>query len=266
MIPLTNEGTFNHILILEVKNVTIIPLLILFQLFFLPFLAWKALQYGHINRTQFKATFIPIIGLTIWTASAIFLGMSGISSSDKFYQLYPALWMPVIPIAICFASFTLPTVQQGIVSILAVTPAHWLAFFQAGRISAIGTAYHTLQGNFPLYFEIVVGIPDLCFGLSALIVGILAMQQKISSRALIIWHLIGFLIIVPTAPLLLQLGLPSALQVFIHLPTAEAVYTFPMSLAPIMVVPTFVIFNLLGIWRERLVWKRKLAHSQEVRI
>ncbi len=241
---------------------TIIPLLILFQLLFLPFLAWKARRDGHINRTQFRVIFLPVTGLIIWTAIAISLGISGIFESEKFYQLYPALWMPVIPITIVFASLALPTVQKGIVSILAVTPAHWLALFQAGRISAIGTAYHTLQGNFPLYFEVVVGIPDLCFGLSALIVGILAMQQKISSRALIIWHLIGLAIIVPTAPLLLQLGLPGSLQVFAQPPTAEAVYTFPMSLAPIMVVPTFVTFNLLGMWRERLVWKRKLSHQQ----
>ncbi len=238
---------------------TIIPLLILFQLLFLPFLAWRAKHDGHINRKQFRATFLPVTGLTIWTAIAVMLGISGILESENFYQLYPALWMPVIPIAIMFVSLALPTVQKGIVSILAVTPAHWLVFFQAGRISAIGTVYHTWQNTFPLYFEVAVGIPDLCFGLSALIMGILAMQQKISSRALIIWHLIGFFVIVPTAPLLLQLGLPGSLQVFTQPPTAEAVYAFPMSLAPIMIVPTFVIFNLLGIWRERLVWKRKLT-------
>ncbi|MDJ0743921.1 MAG: hypothetical protein QNJ32_11220 [Xenococcaceae cyanobacterium MO_167.B27] len=242
---------------------TIIPLLILFQLLFLPFLAWRARHDGHINRKQFRATFLPVVGLMVWTAIAVSLGISGISESENFYELYPALWMPVIPIAIVFASLALSTGLKAITSILDVTPAHWLAFFQAGRISAIGTAYHTLQGNFPLYFEVAVGIPDLCFGLSALVVGILAMEQKISSRALITWHLIGFLIIVPTAPLLLQLGLPGSLQVFPHQPTAEAVYTFPMSLAPIMVVPTFVTFNLLGIWRERRIFLGKLSHNQK---
>ena len=237
---------------------TIIPLLILFQLLFLPLLTWKAKRKGHINKIQFRATFIPILGLTIWTAIALILGISGISSSEAFYQFYPALWIPIIPIVIVFASLVLPTVYQGFMSTLDVTPAYWLVFFQAGRISAIGTAYHTLQGSFPLYFQIAVGIPDLCFGFSALIVGILAMQQKINSRTLIIWHIIGFLIIVPTAPLLLQLGLPGTLQIFAHQPTAETVYTFPMSLAPMMVVPTFVTFNLLGIWQERRILKRHL--------
>ena len=240
---------------------TIIPLLIVFQLLCLPFLAWKARHGGLISKTQMRATILPIAGLTIWTAIAVILGILGIYESEKFYQLYPALWMPAIPIAIVFASLALPMGRKGIASILDVTPAHWLAFFQAGRISAIGTAYHTLQGNFPLYFEVIVGIPDLCFGLSALIIGILAMQQKIRSRALITWHLIGCLIIVPTAPLLLQLGLPGSLQIFTEPPTAEVVYRFPMSLAPIMVVPTFVIFNLLGIWRERRVLKHKLTHK-----
>ena len=242
---------------------TIIPFLILFQLLFLPVLSWKTRRNGYINRREFRATLIPVVGLTIWTAIALFLGISGISESKNFYQLYPALWLPVIPIAIVFVSFTLPTVRRGMASVLTRTPAPWLVFFQAGRISALGTAYHTLQGSFPLYFEIAVGIPDLCFGFSALILGILAIQHKISRRALVIWHFIGFIIIVPTAPLLLQLGLPGALQVFTQTPTAEVVYRFPMSLAPMMIVPTFVIFNLLGIWRERLVWKRQLAHSQE---
>ncbi|NEO31985.1 MAG: hypothetical protein F6K36_16420 [Symploca sp. SIO3C6] len=236
---------------------TIIPLLIMLELFFIPFLALKARHQGQINQAQMIASFLPVAGLTIWTAIAVILGISGIYESENFYKLYPALWMPVIPITIVFASLALPIVQKGIASILDVTSAHWLVFFQAGRISAIGTAYHTLQDKFPLYFEVAVGIPDLCFGLSALIMGILTMQQKISTRILITWHLIGCLIIVPTAPLLLQLGLPGALQVFTHQPTAEAVYTFPMSLAPIMVVPTFVLFNLLGIWRERRVLKRK---------
>ena len=243
---------------------TIIPLLILFQLLFLPFLAWKARHDGYINKTQFKAIFLPVIGLLIWTAIAIFLGKSGISESKNFYQLYPALWLPVIPIAIVLVSFILPNVQRGTMSVLTATPAPWLVFVQAGRISALGTAYHTLQGTFPLYFEVAVGIPDLCFGFSALIVGILAIQHKISSRTLVIWHFIGFLIIVPTAPLLLQLGLPGALQVFAQPPTAEAVYTFPMSLAPMMIVPTFVTFNLLAIWREKLAGQGKLASKQEI--
>lgn len=241
---------------------TTIPFLILLQLLFLPFFARKAHHDGYINKTQMRASFIPVVGLTIWTAIATILGISGISSSDEFYQLYPALWMPVIPIIIVLASLALPNVYKGITSTLNVTPPHWLAFLQAGRIAALGTAYHTLQNKFPLYFEIAVGIPDLCFGFSALMIGILAMNHKIRGRTLITWHLIGCLIIVPTAPLLLQLGLPGSLQVFTQEPTAELVYTFPMSLAPMMVVPTFVIFNLLGIWREKLISSHKLSRHQ----
>lgn len=242
---------------------TIIPFLLLFQLLFLPFLAWKTWHNKYIDRTQFKAILIPIVGLTTWAAITILLGITRISESENFYQLYPALWLPVIPIAIIFASLILPKVREGIGSILTATPASWLVLVQAGRISALGTAYHTLQGTFPLYFEVAVGIPDLCFGFSALIVAILAIQHKLGSRTLIIWHLLGCLIIVPTAPLLLQLGLPGALQVFTQPPTAEAVYTFPLSLAPMIIVPNFVTFNLLGIWRERLTWKSKFVHSQK---
>ena len=88
------------------------------------------------------ASVLPVVGLTIWTAIAVMLGIWGIYESENFYKLYPALWMPAIPITIVLTSLALPIEQKGIASILDVTPAHWLAFFQAGRISAIGTAYH----------------------------------------------------------------------------------------------------------------------------
>ena len=236
---------------------TIIPVLIICELLFFPFLAWKARRDRNINTRQMTATFLPFFGLFLWTIITVILGISGIYDSENFYKLYPALWIPAIPMIVVFASLGIPIVLKGIRSVLDITPAYWLVFFQAGRISAIGTLYHTLQGTFPLYFEIIVGIPDLCFGISALVMGILTMQRKISSQTLIIWHIIGCIIIVPTAPLLLQLGLPGSWQIFVEQPTAQAIYKFPMSLAPTLVVPTFVIFNLLAVWQQQRISKHK---------
>ena len=70
------------------------------------------------------------------------------------------------------------------------------------------------------------------------------------------WNLIGALVIVPSAPILLQLGLPGPLQVFTSLPDARAVFTYPMSIAPMIGVPLFVLINLWVAWR---LWERSRA-------
>ena len=51
----------------------------------------------------------------------------------------------------------------AIVSIAGIRkPWHWFAYFHGLRIAALGTAYKTMIGEFPAYFEYGVGIPDHC--------------------------------------------------------------------------------------------------------
>ena len=132
----------------------------------------------------------------------------------------------------------------------------WFAYFHALRITALGTAAKTAGGEFPLYFEILVGIPDLLFGISALWIAHRARQGLLSESTFLRWNLLGALIIVPSAPILLQLGLPGPLQVFTALPDARAVYAYPMSIAPMIGVPLFVLVNLAVAWR---FWERSRA-------
>ena len=68
------------------------------------------------------------------------------------------------------------------------------------------------------------------------------------------WNAIGALVIVPSAPILIQLGLPGPLQVFTSLPDARAVFTYPMSIAPMIGVPLFVFLNLWVVWR---LWEER---------
>ena len=48
--------------------------------------------------------------------------------------------------------------------------------------------------------------------------------------------------------MLIQLGLPGPLQVFDALPDARAILTYPMSIAPVVGVPLFVLVNLWLVW------------------
>ncbi len=111
-----------------------------------------------------------------------------------------------------------------------------------------------MVGEFPAYFEYCVGIPDFLFGASAFWIARKAKRGELSERSFFIWNLIGALVIVPSAPILLQLGLPGPVQIFTSLPDARAVFTYPMSIASMIGVPLFVLSNLCVAWR---LWERR---------
>ncbi len=228
------------------------PILILMQLVFMTLMVKRARRSGTVPRGTAKSLLLVVwVGLGGWSAITFWLGATGTYETDSFYALWPGLWVPTIPFIVFLGPLlAFPRLRRGGEAVLAATPVHWLTGIQALRIAALGTAYKTHIGLFPEYFELAVGVPDLLFGISALVMTWLALRRRLGPRALMAWHVVGVLVIVPTALVLGQLGLPGPLRVFDTAPTAEAVYAFPMSLAPTMIVPTFVLLNLLAIWRE----------------
>ena len=90
-----------------------------------------------------------------------------------------------------------------------------------------------------------------------------AQRGEISRRGFFYWNLVGALVIVPAAPILLQLGLPGPIQVFESLPDARAVFTYPMSIAPMMGVPLFVLVNLGVAWQ---LWELRDRAREEIDI
>ncbi len=167
--------------------------------------------------------------------------------------------MQLVTVSACLAPVLLfAGVRNGLRGIVDCTPLHWFAWFHALRLAALGTAYKTAIGEFPVYFELLVGIPDLLFGISAIWVARKLKHGEMGERTFMWWNLIGTLIIVPSAPVLLQLGLPGPIQVFDAVPDARAVYTYPMSIAPMIGVPLFVLVNLWVAWR---LWERRFAQA-----
>ena len=168
--------------------------------------------------------------------------------------------MPLVPaliFALYFAVSRGPRDALG--KVIGATPLHWLVYFHALRISAVGTAFETARGKFPESFELAVGVPDLLFGLSALYVGGRARKGSIGRRSVAVWSLVGAALIVPSAPLVAQLGLPGPLMVFGTPPTAAALFDYPMVLAPTLIVPLFVLFNLLTAQQLWAAVKREAA-------
>ncbi len=230
------------------------PILVAIELAFLFTLAWRAARHDPSGRSM-RAVYAYLSLLTAYALAAALVGAHGVYTSVEFMRTLPGLWLPSLAVVLAVLPIVLlDSVREPMRRIVDVTPWHWFAHFHALRISALGAAYKTAIGEFPAYFEYAVGIPDLLFGVSALCIASKARRREISGRAFAIWNLIGALIIVPATPILLQLGLPGPFQVFTSLPDARAVFTHPMSIAPVIGVPLFVCVNLWVAWR---LWERR---------
>lgn len=234
------------------------PILLAIEFGFLFVWALRSARDAH-TRGAMLPVYLYLSWLVAYGTATSFLGARGLYVTDALLLWLPGLWLQLITVAAAVAPVLLvETVRQGLRRIVDTTPLHWFAIFHGMRIAALGTLAKTASGEFPLYFEILVGVPDLLFGISAFWIAWKARQGEITERGFMVWNLIGALIIVPAAPILLQLGLPGPLQVFTALPDARAVFTYPMSIAPMIVVPLFVLVNLGVAWR---LWERGKAKA-----
>lgn len=237
----------------EIMQLSLTPILLAVELGFVLVLAWRCGRLAPEQRGM-GAVYVFLLWLAVYGVVTSVLGAQGLYVSDALLRLLPGLWLQVITVAVVALPVVLSArLRQDLRDIVDATPWHWFAYFHGLRVLALGTLAKTVSGEFPLYFGILVGIPDLLFGLSAFWIAGKVKRGEIGEKGFLIWNLIGALIIVPSAPILLQLGLPGPLQVFTSLPDARAVFTYPMSIAPMMGVPLFVLINLWVAWR---LWER----------
>lgn len=234
-------------------KISLAAILLAVELGFLFVLAWRCARLAGTGPSMLPA-FVFFLWLTVYAAVTSLLGAHGVYVSDPVLATLPGLWLQLGAVVAAVG----PVISSGrlraaLRRIIDVTPRHWFAYFHGLRVAALGTAYRTAIGEFPAYFEYGVGVPDLLFGISAFWVAARAKRGDLSEKGFLVWNLIGALVIVPAAPILLQLGLPGPLQVFTGLPDARAVFTWPMSIAPMMGVPLFVLVNLWVAWR---LWER----------
>ena len=234
-------------------QLSLTPILLAIELGFLFFLAWRC---GRLAPTpgNMGAVYAYLLWIAAYGIITSILGARGVYISDALLQTLPGFWLQLMTVAAAVLPLVLfHSLRSGLRRIVDLTPWHWFAYFHGLRIGALGTAYKTMIGQFPEYFEYWVGIPDLLFGASAFWIAKKAKRGELSHKSFLVWNLVGALVIVPAAPILLQLGLPGPVQVFTSLPDARAVFTFPMSIAPMIGVPLFVLINLGVAWR---LWER----------
>ena len=240
-----------------------IPFLIAAILSALYLFARRARTDGRISRRGLAVFGGYLLVIALWSLVSAYLAWSGAYVTQAALALMPGLWLNLVPLVLALPFLAgSAAFRHALIGIADYTPHHWVVYLQALRIFAVGTMIETARGTFPLYFELGLGITDLAFGLSALFVAPAVRAGRMSRRALGIWHLIGFAIIALPAGLLMQMGLPGPIFVFDTPPTAEALFAFPMALAPTVAVPLLILVNLwIGL---RLLWRQGAVSARHV--
>ena len=226
-----------------------LPFLLAAVLMFIAVITRRAVKLDYLKPQNAKNIYSLLGVLGLWTVVSSILAIQGLYASPRFWALLPGLWFPFIPVSICLIPFMVsPRFRNSLVEILNSTPVYWLVYLQALRIAALGTLYKTLIGQFPIHIELIIGISDLIFGFSALYIAKRVRSNKINWKTLAIWNLIGAGIIIIPGEIVIQMGLPGALQVFSSPPTAEVMFEFPLVIAPTIVVTLLVTVNGLVAW------------------
>jgi len=224
---------------------SMLPLLYLIQVVAIYRVTRNTYGLGQISGSQKNQINLILVMLTLWGGLSTYLGMSGYYQSEGFLTSLPGFWIPLIPVLIVMIPWMASkTLRQGIDNIIDQTPLHFIMAFEGLRILAIGGIIKGYTGEFSLFFVQFVGIPDFLYGVTTLIAAVLIYRGVWKEKSAILINLIGFIIIVPLAMTLINVGLPGAMYMIEESPSLKTIFELPMALAPTLVVPIFAIVNL----------------------
>ena len=172
-------------------KISLAHILLATELDFLFMLAWWC---GNRSRAQgsMGAVYVFFLWVTAYAILSSILGARGVYISEDMLKTLPGFWLQVVTVgALVIPVVLFESVRNGMRQIVDSTPWHWFGYFHGLRIAAVGTAYKTMIGQFPAYFEYVVGVPDLLFGVSAFWIARKAQWGKLSRKSFLVWNLVG---------------------------------------------------------------------------
>lgn len=148
-------------------KISLAHILLATELGFLLMLAWRCGNRAPSQR-HMGPVYVFFLWVTAYGILTTILGARGVYISENMLKTLPGFWLQVMTVAVIVTPVVLfESVRNGMRQIVDTTPWHWFGYFHGLRIAALGTAYKTMIGQFPPYFEYVVGVPDLLFGVSA---------------------------------------------------------------------------------------------------
>lgn len=223
-------------------KLSVLPILVIGVFAFCIFIARRARANQSITSAEARSVYLLLLMFFIWTLISVAMGIQEMHASPALMERIPLLWQACVPVIITIIGLLLSRkLRNALRGIASSTPWHWLVFFQALRLGALGGVAKGIKGEVTSSFVFWVGIPDFLFGGSALIIGWLLMRKAVGHRFLMIWNLIGAaIILLPTFVFMNH---------FMSEPGFIFIFEFPMVLAPSIVVPIFVLLNLLLAWR-----------------
>ena len=219
---------------------SILPIFVIFIFIFCIAITRRAKRNQSITIAERRSVYALLLAFFAWTVIAAVLGIKGIHPA--LMERIPLLWQACVPVVMATIGLIFSrTLRSGLRGIAASTPWHWLVFVHVLRIGAIGGVMKGIKGEIKSGFVFWIGIPDLLFGLSALVVGWLLLRDAVGHRFLVIWNLVG------AALILLPTFIP--MSYWMNEPGFVFIFEFPMVLAPSIVLPIFISLNLLMAWR-----------------
>ena len=148
-------------------RISLAPILLAVELGFLFLLAWRSVNLDR-SRSKMLPVYLFFSWVTIYGIITSVLGAQGVYISEGLLKTLPGFWLQVVTVgAVVIPVLLFESIRNGLRHIVDHTPWHWFAYFHGLRIAAMGTAYKTMIGQFPAYFEYAVGVPDFLFGVSA---------------------------------------------------------------------------------------------------
>ncbi len=138
-------------------QISLTPILATIELGFVFMLARRcgrlAPTYGSMG-----PVYLYLLWLAAYAIITSVLGARGVYISDDLLKTLPGLWLQLITVGVAVLPIVVFSgVRNGMRRIVDDTPWHWFAYFHGLRIAALGTAYKTMIGEFPAYFEYGVG-------------------------------------------------------------------------------------------------------------
>ena len=215
------------------------PLIVWLGLSELAWIAYWLMSSGRANPQSIGVTLFWAASMLVWMVAVIYAGRRG------YFLQWTHFFSNLVGFALVLLFFFLlfgavPGAWEGLITAAENTPDSQLISIHILRILAIGTVIKYLQGELPRRFLILGSMPDLLFGISAVVVVTLAVNDLVGHAFLVAWHSLGMFVFLG-AGISMFFTVRSPLHIFDSKPDASIAFQFPMLLAPNFTVPLFVL-------------------------
>lgn len=225
----------------KLRKRSLVPVLFGVQMLFILKVIYDAYTTKRVTFEQAAALCVVPAVLTAYFQRITRLGKEGFFLKDNVITRLPILWMPLGTVSVfLIARLCLPGAVNALFS--AHSPSIWIGL-QTLRVTAFGSLVKWYRGVFPWSFAWFTALPDFLYGVCAMLMLMIG-DSVYDPMTLVIFNIAGFIMINPIGVLILQFGMEPT-KLYTSKVSHDLIFEYPMVLAPIIVVPIFLSFNLL---------------------